>query len=454
MWIIFFLGATGFCSYLVFQSICNYLQFDVVTKIQLFKESPVDFPVVSFCNNNMFAKNFSYEIINGIIKNVYNQTFDEYHESAKNKLFYYADLQNTYTKSSSLFAMFNPQYTDDDKKAISFTINEMLIGCTYNQQPCSSSNFSWYFDVEGGNCFKFNSGYDSNGKKTEIKKAELAGSYNGLLLQIFVGKSDNINSLLRASGIRLMINNQSLRNRYSDGINIPTGLSTEVKLSRMFFEKLPNPYSDCQDLTGYDSVLYKAIMDMNLTYRQDDCFDLCLQKTNIEKCGCCNLYYQCLFNKELCLNATQVKCVYETYKIFINSNVNELCSSMCPLECESTKIDISTSSSTFPTRSFYEFYKNNKYFKELFPNENITYNDLRENILEVNIYYDSFIYTKTEESSVCTIIDLISNMGGTLGLLIGISLLSLVEILEIIIEMILTIFENYRSGKSKIDIQS
>ena len=209
-----------------------------VTKIQLFKESPVDFPVVSFCNNNIFAKNFSYEIINGIIKYDYNQTFYEYHESAKNKLFYYADLQNTYTKSSSLFAMFNPQYTDDDKKAISFTIDEMLIGCTYNQQPCGSSNFSWYFDIEGGNCYKFNSGYDSNGKKTEIKKAQLADVYNGLFLQLYVGKSDNINSLSRTSGMRLMITNQTQRNRFSDGINIPTGSSAEIKLNRMFFEYL------------------------------------------------------------------------------------------------------------------------------------------------------------------------------------------------------------------------
>jgi hypothetical protein len=244
-----------------------------------------------------------------------------------------------------------------------------------------------------------------------------------------------------------MINNQTIRNRYDKGIDIPTGSSTSVKLKRSLFEKLPVPYSDCQDLANFDSVLYRAILDQNLTYRQEDCFDLCLQKSNIEKCGCCNLYFPCLFNKEFCLNPTQVACVYQTYKNFINSNVNDLCSSMCPIECESMEIDVTTSSSAFPTRSFYEFYKDNKYFKDKFQNETITYDMLKENILELNIYYDTFKYINTEQSPVSTIIDLISNIGGTLGLLIGISLLSLVEILEIIIEIILTVFEYSNSSK-------
>lgn len=276
MWTLFFLMATGLCSFLIFTSTSSYLQYDVVTKIQLFKESPVEFPVVTLCNNNIFAKNPSYTIINEVIRSIHNQTFNEYHESARSKPFFYADMQNRYAQSSSLFAMFNPQYADGDRKELGYFIDEMLIGCVYNQQPCSSRDFSWYFDVEGGNCFKFNSGLDSSGQKAAIKKAELAGSYNGLILQLYVGESDNINSLSRSSGMRLMVNNRTIKNRFAQGISIPTGLSTEVKLRRTFCSKLSGPFSDCQDLAGYDSVLYRAILSMNLTYRQDDCFDLVL----------------------------------------------------------------------------------------------------------------------------------------------------------------------------------
>ena len=144
MWIIFFLGATGFCSYLVFQSVSNYLQFDVVTKIQIFKESTVDFPVVSFCNNNVFAKNVSYDIINGVIKTSYNQTFDAYYKSLLNNTFFNADNSIYYLKPTTLFKIFGPMYTNDDKKGISYSIDEMLLGCIYNQIPCNSSEFSWY----------------------------------------------------------------------------------------------------------------------------------------------------------------------------------------------------------------------------------------------------------------------------------------------------------------------
>ena len=67
--------------------------------------------------------------------------------------------------------------------------------------------------------------------------------------------------------------------------------------------------------------------------------------------------------------------------------------------------------------------------------------DFKKNILSLTIYYPDLSYTKISESPKLSTSNLISNIGGTMGLYVGISLLSLVEIIELIIEIILIIMK-------------
>jgi hypothetical protein len=53
----------------------------------------------------------------------------------------------------------------------------------------------------------------------------------------------------------------------------------------------------------------------------------------------------------------------------------------------------------------------------------------------VYVYYEDLKYTLISQSPKTDTLSLISNIGGILGLLLGISFLSFIEILEIIIEI-------------------
>lgn len=53
--------------------------------------------------------------------------------------------------------------------------------------------------------------------------------------------------------------------------------------------------------------------------------------------------------------------------------------------------------------------------KEIYPNETITYDLIRESMLLLYIYFDETKYSYYGEEPSMSIVDLIANVGGTLG---------------------------------------
>ena len=155
---------------------------------------------------------------------------------------------------------------------------------------------------------------------------------------------------------------------------------------------------------------------------------MCLRKKIIENCKCHSLYYPKLYESKPCLNLTQHGCYVNEYFSFKTKTVDESCAKLCLLECKSVLYDLKNSAKSYPSEYWYEF------FKDLFPS--MDYNSAKERVLGVNIFYSQMSYTRISESPKISSFDLMLNMGGTLGLYIGISFLSFFEIVEMILEII------------------
>ncbi len=95
---------------------------------------------------------------------------------------------------------------------------------------------------------------------------------------------------------------------------------------------------------------------------------------------------------------------------------------MCPLECNMT---------------IYTIAEEKNYF------DYMDYNQI--NVL---IYLDSFKYTKITQLAQSTLPDIISTIGGTFGLFLGLSLLSFVEILDLFIHIFS--IKNHKDLNSKV----
>lgn len=76
----------------------------------------------------------------------------------------------------------------------------------------------------------------------------------------------------------------------------------------------------------------------------------------------------------------------------------------------------------------------------MFDNEN----NLTKSTLVANLFYDDLDYSIVNEVPVITFDTLISNIGGNLGLFIGISILSIMELFEYVIQAIILFLSKYK----------
>ena len=147
-------------------------------------------------------------------------------------------------------------------------------------------------------------------------------------------------------------------------------------------------------------------------------------------------------NQKYISNESILSCFKKVSEAFVDKNVYEVCHPHCPLECESISYSISLSFAKFPNQIYYRQLINNSLIKSKYPVEyNIKYSDIEQSVVAFNVYYDDLKYTTITEVAKTTITDLISNMGGLLGLFIGVSFLSFGELVEMALEVIFILFE-------------
>ena len=412
MWIIFFLLATSVSIYLAISSIGNYLDYEVVTKISVVTQQPAEFPTITICNRNAIFSFIDKNTSDAIIENITNLPFI-------NKQIYFQQLA------------FN--FSQVNNKSIGVPLRDFIIDCYFNQMVCDYENDfleTYYFFY--GQCYIFNLGKNSTGHNVGIKKVYDEGAYNGLRLKVFTGDPE-LSFSSESVGLHVMIHNSTIRPSNFEGFEVPTGLETNVAVNRLFNFKKENPYSECvTDIQNYIPDFMSPYFKANYMYRRNDCLHLCLQSLLIKEFGCYQPIFDKLNSSNPCISADQtIKGKEFFYKEYIERYQDSYCKPKCPLGCDSVNYNSFISHGSFPT----PFYMNSRV---------LNYSDaetFKKSIVSLNIYYDSFSYTIIKELAKMDIYDLISGIGGTLGLFIGISILSVVEIFEVIFLLIKAFFK-------------
>ena len=99
----------------------------------------------------------------------------------------------------------------------------------------------------------------------------------------------------------------------------------------------------------------------------------------------------------------------------------------------------------YPSPSYYLDLRQKTVIKNQFPGYSIIpFKELKESTLALNIYYQYLSYTHINQMPKSTIADLLASLGGNLGLFMGVSMLTLVELVEIGIAVSLIIITKYR----------
>lgn len=181
------------------------------------------------------------------------------------------------------------------------------------------------------------------------------------------------------------------------------------------------------------------------SYRQKVCIRLCLQAFIKNKCSCIdgslpNIYE----NADVCQTLDDLKCVTNgRIEYFANQQSNSC--PQCPMECESSSFEITTSSSRYPTRYYQGYLSAKTNILSKFPS---TVPDLTKTTVYLTVFYDDISTTYTHEIAANTPISLLGSIGGNLGLFIGASLLTFVELVELTIEFIFICLKKQKNSNN------
>jgi hypothetical protein len=300
-------------------------------------------------------------------------------------------------------------------KRVNKSLNDLIYICEFNLIDCNISK-----DIRI-NKDKF--GFISYTFKSQL--TYFGGSYYSLRIGVNLSNI-SFDKTTTLDGLRVKIHNKTNDPNYYRGIshngfNLARGLDYEISVNRIFTYKLGLPYNNClkdvKSIDSFDSDLYRYIIQStNYSYKQTDCFNYCFGRELYN-------YLNMTNKKERWENViAEYPQYFKTitnivYLNMLKKGIHNTCFD-CPEECDSIQYDKSHSFTKISTHN------------EAFTNFQI------DNYVFLNVYYENLQYTVIDQIAQMNVFDLISNIGGNLGLFIGISFLSFAELIELLVEII------------------
>ena len=227
----------------------------------------------------------------------------------------------------------------------------------------------------------------------------------------------------------------------SDGIYVMPGTLTSIVVDRKFMVSLPKPYSNCEisnDLPPkLQSDLYKMIYNSEYEYNQQLCFKQCIQQRTFDVCNCTNPSYVSLFHYEQCSDVNGLNYSLEIFRKYNNLDeyVHKFCEPMCPLECNLTDYHMTVASLQLIGDYYVDLIQEKPNLMKDFVKRSLDARTARDSVASVQIFYESLSYTMSTEIPKMDLVSLFSNIGGTLSLLLGVSVFSVFEIVEVMMEI-------------------
>jgi hypothetical protein len=224
---------------------------------------------------------------------------------------------------------------------------------------------------------------------------------------------------------------------------------------------LPRPYSNCDidnDVSSLSSSwstsqksyyessdLYQLILNSIYQYTQNLCLIQCYQRQLLLECNCTDANFLSLYqNQSLCNSLDEIACMVKVFLHKFNSIefIESKCQHLCPLECNltyySTKLTFTKLFGQFELATIREsprLLNDFMVIEKKRENEALSVERARDSFVQLSIFYESLSYTLSTESPKMNWISLLGWIGGNLGLFLGMSVFSLCEIIQVLIEI-------------------
>ncbi|XP_031672441.1 acid-sensing ion channel 1 isoform X1 [Oncorhynchus kisutch] len=295
-------------------------------------------------------------------------------------------------------------------------MEEMLLYCRFQGEVCGPRNFSTIF-TRYGKCYTFNSGQDNRPLLVTMK----GGMGNGLELMLDIQQDEYLpvwgetDETSFEAGIKVQIHTQD-EPPFIDqlGFGVAPGFQTFVSCQEQRLTYLPPPWGDCKS-TPMDSDFFSSY---SLTACRIDCETRYL----VENCNCRMVH----------MPGDAPYCTPEQYKEcadpaldFLVERDNDYC--VCETPCNMTRFGKEMSFVKIPSKA------SAKYLAKKY---NKTEQYIADNILVLDIFFEALNYETIEQTKAYEFAGLLGDIGGQMGLFIGASILTILELFDYLYEVI------------------
>ncbi|XP_019631135.1 PREDICTED: uncharacterized protein LOC109475034 [Branchiostoma belcheri] len=336
-----------------------------------------------------------------------------------------------------------PRATRDELRQLGHQRDDFILQCSFDKQPCTPEDFTSTQTERYGNCFTFNSGRD--GKEWVTTRS---GSSYGLKLTLNLETAEYLGLFGNKAGARVSIHPvNSTPFPDTDGVDIPPGMATSISVRSLVITRTPFPYGggDCTANVDETVSLYEG---NKYSFRL--CENSCYQCQVMQNCSCttdlidlskveairkCNDRFRDA-PVPICdlANPRVQACVRSQWKRFESGEMNCTCNQAC----RDDAYELSISSAVWPSRQFQPYILRDLHMIQHLNRRNLprSYEDVRDNLVRVEVYYEELNYQSISEEWNYKEEDFLSDLGGLLGLYIGISFITLCEIIDFLLDMI------------------
>ncbi|XP_062453235.1 acid-sensing ion channel 1 isoform X2 [Rhea pennata] len=415
VWALCFLGSLALLALVCTNRIQYYFLYPHVTKLDEVAATRLTFPAVTFCNLNEFrfsrvTKNDLYHAgeLLALLNNRYEipdtQTADERQlEILQDK----ANFRNFKPKPFNMLEFYDRAGHD---------IREMLLSCFFRGEQCSPEDFKVVF-TRYGKCYTFNSGQDGKPRLITMK----GGTGNGLEIMLDIQQDEYLpvwgetDETSFEAGIKVQIHSQDEPPLIDQlGFGVAPGFQTFVSCQEQRLIYLPPPWGDCKAAAG-DSEFYD-------TYSITACRIDCETRYLVENCNCRMVHMP--GDAPYCTPEQYKECADPALDFLVEKD-NEYC--ICEMPCNVTRYGKELSMVKIPSKA------SAKYLAKKY-NKSEQY--IGENILVLDIFFEALNYETIEQKKAYEVAGLLGDIGGQMGLFIGASILTILELFDYAYEVI------------------
>ncbi|RUS89276.1 hypothetical protein EGW08_002950 [Elysia chlorotica] len=393
----------------LYRQISSLYHYPIKTVTKITINNDLTFPAVTICNLNQFVRERLPD--NPMVETVL-YTLSQYGGISKHLGFFH--------KVPNLDNM--TDVSGEELRRIVLhaapRLDDMLLQCSWGAQNVNCQDIFRTLHTGYGQCYVFNG--------PEIEPENLAKSMSGfsqLRVLLSTGNNQSYFSKLIHAGVKVLLHQpDEMPFPLYQGWYVRPGVAASMAVTRYDRKCLPYPYkaysnSYCEDSKAKG---YKNRLKRYPIYSADNCLNECMFEKLEQVCGCRHFFSG--GDRPYCSAKELLMCYIPSYST-LNMHDAEGCG--CLRECEDVSYSADLSYATFAT----------SFIQRQAVLDGITLFDeyLDENVIDLRVYFESMNVMEVQQEPELSKWSIIGTVGGQLGLFLGASTLSFVELIEILL---------------------